>query len=375
MKRVVLLVVPELFLIAAGFSSQAQTPGAPVSTSLRAVELPWPAASRSVRALAVGEDGRVHGAAFGKEPWLFTYDPPHGKLTFSLSLFKHRFEGPPAPYGTLTAFKENRFVVSYRSPPDNSHQGMGGMHVWQSVPPANDDDTGFRSIATGSGSFVALAGDPRRSRYYALTADGAVLCYQIQGKRLELVAALGRTFANYKPGAERKSLPALVLDARGAVYTTGDNGVLLRGSVEGKPRLDSLGPVPAAPGRESAATLTAAVLSRDGLIYGGTSDGYLFTLNPQTDEISKLGKPFRGGRMQGLAISRGKLIGVGGDQAPPQAFILDLKSRAVEKSGALQTADGKTVSEPIGALVADREGNIYLGTTGMQGKLYIWAAR
>ena len=48
---------------------------------------------------------------------------------------------------------------------------------------------------------------------------------------------------------------------------------------------------PAVPGRERWTRVDAFLLDPSGMIYGGTSDGYLFRLDPEKLTVTNLGKP------------------------------------------------------------------------------------
>src|SRR5438067_1738638 len=49
-------------------------------------------------------------------------------------------------------------------------------------------------------------------------------------------------------------------------------------------------------------------------LYGGTSDGYLFRLNPANLTVVNLGKPLNQYRIRGLVLAHnGRLYGIGGD--------------------------------------------------------------
>jgi outer membrane protein assembly factor BamB len=168
----------------------------------------------------------------------------------------------------------------------------------------------------------------------------------------------------------------LVFDHDGNVLTTGKDGALFRYSVASNKLEQLTARLPAVKGREPWASLDAAVLGPDGLIYGGTFDGYIFTFNPKTLEVINLGKPLRQQRLRGLAFSTGRLYGIGGeDDGFCRSFAFDPKTRGFELGGTLRTTDNKVITAPVGAMAADKDGNIYIGTTGRLGNLYVWEAR
>lgn len=170
---------------------------------------------------------------------------------------------------------------------------------------------------------------------------------------------------------------ALVMDNEGNVLTAGKDGTLFRYTTK-TARLEPLkARLPCVKGREPWASLDAAVLHERNVIYGGTFDGYLFALDAWTQSIAVHGKPLRQQRIQGLAVSKGKHYGVGGEpDGMPRVFAFDPQSRTFEIGGLLRFGTGTYdyIMEPIGAMVADREGNIFLGSTGRLGNLFVWEA-
>lgn len=343
-----------------------------ILSPLSEVSLPCPAGSRSVRGLVFGEDGLLHGATFGNDVWLFCYDPKPGKIVSSFTLFKHRPGYRPYANGSLAALAGNKFAVSYLTPVKGHLYGLGGITIWQSTKPT-PSNIGIHFIASASSDFVALAGDLKTSFLYGLAATSSVMRYHVQQENtFDGAQDLGRMWVDGQPNKEREHLPRVLLLDDGAVYTTGKDGFIFRGSSDGKDFMDKVAQAPAEPGREHWASLDAAVLAPDGLIYGGTVDGYVFTFNPKTNAVVNLGKPLREGGIQGLAFSQGKLIGIGGAEDSPQIFAFDPKTRGFELAGSLETADGKIITAAIGAMIADKDGNIYVGTTGKQGGLYVW---
>ncbi|MEO6908300.1 MAG: hypothetical protein ABI210_10455 [Abditibacteriaceae bacterium] len=337
--------------------------------------MPCPPESSNVQGLVFGTDGLLHGASFGKDVWVFTYDPQQERFVSIRNLFEHGRPDGSFFNGSLAATAENKFTVSYLSPVKGHLYGLGGMFIWQSTKPTSSSKDGYHSIASASSDFVALVGDPKSPFLYGLSAESSVIRYKVGKNTFGNAKDLGKTWTNLQPyNAEPKNLPrVLILDAERTLYTTGKDGFIFRGSNEEKTFMDKVARAPFEPGREQFASLDAAVLGPDGLIYGGTFDGYVFTFNPKTNEVINLGKPLRDGGIQGLAFSKGKLIGIGGAENAPQVFAFDLKTRGFELAGALKTADGKIITSEIGAMVADKNGNIYVGTTGKQGGFFVCA--
>ena len=309
--------------------------GAPDMSCLKKVDLPFPPGERSVSQLVVAPDGKVYGTCVvSREEGsrLFRYDPQDGSIDSVARL--------PDP------------LIQ----PDDLLGGAVRAWAWD---------------ASGKGG-------------YSLSKTGVMRLHKADGTEEELGQVSGRIgFGN----PDYQVSEAFFFDAEGSVYTAGGGGVIYRYSPAEK-KLEALGArLPAVKGRGRWASLDAAVSGPDGLVYGGTFDGYLFTFDPKTLEVVNLGKPLRQRRIQGLVFSRGKLYGVGGEaEGMPRAFAFDLKTRGFELGGTLRADTKDTdyptsgimkneqgyIYEPIGAMVADEQGNIYIGATGRLGNLYVW---
>jgi hypothetical protein len=302
---------------------------------LRTIELPFPPGERSVSQLLIAPDGKVYGIAVasqGGKSHVFRYDPQNGALDCVESL------------------------------PDPLIQPEELL----------------------SGALMAWAWDPSGTCAYSLSDTGAMRLHKADGTAENLGQVGDRLPAaniNYRISR------AFFFDADGNVYTAGGGGRLYRYSPVEK-KLEGLGAyLPAVEGRQAWATLDAATVGPDGLIYGGTFEGYLFTFDPRTQELIDLGKPLRQQRIQGLVFIEGMLYGIGGeDEGVPRAFKFDPETRGFHLGGLLRAdqegskypdngimkAEQGYLYERFGAMVADGQGNIYLGTTGRLGNLYIW---
>ncbi|HVF10591.1 MAG TPA: hypothetical protein VNA16_07305 [Abditibacteriaceae bacterium] len=217
--------------------------------------------------------------------------------------------------------------------------------------------------------------DAARKQGYALTSKGHLLSYRADGTTTDLGQVAGtRPFEEKEEGYQLSRM--LLVTPAGDVYTAGDKGALYK-YTPGAATVSKLeAHLPAVVGREPWASLDAAVIGPDGLIYGGTFDGYLFTFNPQTGAVTNLGKPFRAQRIASLAFRRGVLHGIGGDDdAMPRVFSFDPATRGFTLGAIFTLGLPERVLnyyEPVGACAADAAGNIYVSTLGRMGNLYLW---
>jgi hypothetical protein len=288
-----------------------------VMAPLKVIELSLPPGERSVVELIVTPEGTIRGRTEGRKPHSFEYDPGSGEV---------------------------------RTAP-RALPAVGNAAAWLREPTA---EVSF--VLTGDGT-LTKAELPGRAKWLDLGKVAGVRPKEKEGFQLS---------------------KALVRDADGIVYTAGKDGLLYR-YVPGSNQVEQLAVrLPAVVGREPWASLDAAVLGPDGLIYGGTFDGYIFTFHPKTLEVINQGKPLRQQRIQGFAFSKGRLYGVGGEpDGLPRAFAFDPQSKSFQLGGLLRFGAGTYdfIMEPVGAMVADPDGTIYLGSTGRLGNVFVWQPR
>jgi hypothetical protein len=272
--------------------------------------------------------------------------------------------------------------------------GEDGRIAYLRVEPAADGDKAVKVEALPDGAVEPLEIADRESGFawapdpttaYSLSPAGKLLRHTGRGaaRRTEELGQVSGT----RPFEDGQDTPAkgyqrsraMFFDTAGNLYTAGKDGFLFRydpatGKLE---RLEAR--LPAVRGREPWASLDAAVTSPDGLVYGGTFDGYLFTLNLQTMQVINLGKPLRQARIPGLLLHGGKVYGIGGDEEGlPRLFLYDPATRGFTLGGTVQLAPLPGFGARLlyafttPAVIADAQGRVYLATTGRLGKLYRW---
>jgi len=121
-------------------------------------------------------------------------------------------------------------------------------------------------------------------------------------------------------------------------------------------------------------------LDPSGLIFGGTSDGYLFRFDPEHMTVSNLGKPLLEYHISGLArASNRKLYGVGGDEDDmARLFSYDPQSASYQILGF-----GDVNRRPyytwqayvIQAMAVGLDDTIYIGESERISKLYLFYPR
>jgi hypothetical protein len=118
--------------------------------------------------------------------------------------------------------------------------------------------------------------------------------------------------------------------------------------------------IPAAKGRQYEAQWQSLTLN-NGMIYGGSSDGYLFSLNPETDEIINLGKPLHSMGMPAMVTGAdGAIYGAGGRGESPTHIFRYHPKKGFKDLGALYDV-GLWSTFSVGCMTASPDGSIYIG--------------
>lgn len=156
---------------------------------------------------------------------------------------------------------------------------------------------------------------------------------------------------------------AMAVDNYGAVWTSGELGFLYR-YAKGKLEKTALR-LPAEKGREFLNIVECFTKDKSGVIYGGTSDGYLFRLDASA--VVNLGRP--GGRIRALALQKdGSLLGVAGEQ------LFAYRNGAYELLGRLEyrTPDRQRwMAYDIDSMAIAGDGAAYFGESTFRAHLFL----
>jgi streptogramin lyase len=332
-----------------------------------------PDGESGVTSLSVAPNGDIYGATSGTRSHLFVMNPAHGyvfpigvipnatSVTHSVVVSEegHVFIGT-TPEGHLLEYKPGDF--------DNQKIEIGKALI------VTD-----RGAPIPGESIFALAVDRKANRIYGLTSPNAhVFSYGIATHTfLELgVVAKSAPLAE-KSEHEKMMSRMLAVDGQGNVFATGEDGYFYE--VDGKEQSLQKLPIraPAVPGREAYTRADAFLVDKSGAIYGGTSDGYLFRLNPETLKVTNLGKPLNQYRIAGLAQgANGKLYGVGGDESEmARLFSYDPTDGSYDLLGFIDVNRRPYFTWQAyvtGDIVSDSRGTVFLGENERISKLYLF---
>lgn len=337
-----------------------------------------PAGESAVTALAAAPGGQIYGATTGKRSHLFVLDPRHGYVQ-PLGYLKD----VTAVHGALAATPNGDIYIGAGAGP------AAGGRLFRFTPPPNEDAQPIRidaacdvkdlGAAVEGENIYALTADAHGAAIYGITyPSGHFFSYDIAQAKFSVH---GRIAEHRIPGEKFETDlllgSALIVDRNGFVFTSGEGGALKRFDPTAK-RLETLVlTVPTAPGREPYNRVDAWTMDAAGILYGGSSDGYLFRLDPENLRVENLGKPLNQYRIRGLVCARnGKLYGVGGDDDEmARLFSYDPARGAYEVLGFIDVNRRPYYSwhaYNIGAMVLGGDGTVYLGESERKSRLYLY---
>ena len=354
-----------------------------------------PPGESAITSLVVGSDGNLYGGTSGKRAHLFVLDPkwghvfPLGHLPGQESIFHSMAAAPDGSIYIGTSLLNQGRIDERGKDVLLRYKGYAGGHIFRFEPAK--ELQGRKRMATP---------DPSRSLPFAADLGVPVVGESVVSLIYGNGALYGMTFPSghffvMDPATGKavdkgpvcggplneepfRSIPrALVLDAKGRVWGTGDYGALFDYS----PGTGTLTQhrdrrIPAEMGREYKAIVDALVLNRDGTIYGGTSDGFIFRFDPEAMTIQNLGKPIWQQRIRGLAFSQdGDLWGVGGEPGgSARVFVYRTRTGSFESGGMLhvnRTPYYAWLAYEAESMIAGPDGTLFIGETGRLAHLYL----
>jgi len=371
-----------------------------------------PANSSAITSLLTSASGKIYGGTSGDEAYLVVYDPSINKVRHLGKLkgqegIHHALvqDGDGAVYiGTgLNMFRP--VELTKKIPPGRDsvsdalwsdvkkrYQGYAGGHLYRYDPRTGDSQVLMPEDAcpvedlggpAPGNSVYALAIDPRAHVLYGVSyPDGHLFEYDIGQKRFRDLGELDRRIIFHGPERDWRSLPrALIVDGSGKVYTSGDDGFLVcYDREEGKIRSTGLRipgeyyPVQAYVGHP---VVEYFATDKTGLIYGGTSDGYLFSFDPSARKLVNLGKPRVSRRLRALTVGRnGRVYLVAGERFEPcRLFSFDPQGGGFRDLGVMAVDRSPYYSwrgYQFDSMTTGSDGTIYIGESERRSHLLLY---
>lgn len=327
----------------------------------------------AVRSLVMAPNGALYGATSGKRSHLFVMFPAHGYVQ-PLCFLK----GVSTVHRSLVVSKSGDVYIGagdkdgrlYRYSTQNDERKPNRVDTACEV-------TDLGGPAPGEGIY-SLAIWPEFNVLFGLTSPGGqFFSFDIRSSKFTVHGKVaerripGEKFEDY-----RNIGRAMVVDNEGRVFASGENGAIYRFyPASGLEKLAVTAPT--VRGREPYNGVDAWAKDPCGMLYGGTSDGYLFRLDPRTQAIENLGKPLNQYRIRGLVFSRnGKLYGAGGaDDEMARLFSYDPRTGAYEMLGMIDVNRRPFYSWQayvVDSMAIGADDTVYIGQAERKSKLYLY---
>jgi outer membrane protein assembly factor BamB len=332
-----------------------------------------PDGESGITSLTVAPNGYLYGATSGNHVHLFVLIPRHGYVQ---------------PLGVIPGATSVTHAVAVSASGDVYIGTSPDGHLLKYTPHDEYDQPiqiGRALPVSDLGqpipgeSIFTLTIDRNANAIYGLTSPNTHFFeYSIaSGKFTDLGVVAKNIPEGEKFEKDKMMSRMLVVDQDGNVFASGENGDFFRFDPKTQ-KLEKL-PIhaPAVPGRESWTRVDAFLLDPSGVIYGGTSDGYLFRLDPEKLSVTNLGKPLNQYWIDGLVRGPGgKLYGVGGDKEEmARLFSYDPSTGAYDVLGFVDVNRRPYYTWQayvIGAMACGRDGTVYIGENERISKLYLF---
>ncbi|MGC2160310.1 MAG: hypothetical protein WA634_00245 [Silvibacterium sp.] len=332
-----------------------------------------PDGESGITSLTVAPNGYLYGATSGSRAHLFVLIPRHGYIQ---------------PLGAIPGATSVANALAVSASGDLYIGTSPDGHILKYAPHDEDNQPiqiGKPLSVTDMGqpvpgeSISTLTIDRSANAIYGLTVPNAHFFeYSIASAKFTDFGVVATTIPQGEKFQRDKMMSRmLAVDQQGNVFATGENGSFFKFDPKTQKLEKLLIQAPAVPGREPWTRVDAFLLDPSGVIYGGTSDGYLFRLDPEKLTVTNLGKPLNQYRIDGLVRApSGRLYGVGGDKDEmARLFSFDPSTSVYDVLGFVDVNRRPYYTWQayvIGAMASDRDGTIYIGEDERISKLYLF---
>lgn len=374
-----------------------------------------PVNSSAITSLITSGDGIVYGGTSGEDAYFLIFDPAINKVRH---LGKMPHQAGTGIYHSLVEDKDkNIYIGTGKNMFEDvslSKWGEGdeklditlwkdikkhfndypGGHLYRYNPAANNehvklvnDDCEVEDlgIPLAHNSIYALMISPKGDEIYGLTyPDGHFFIYNIALNKFDDLGEIDTHKVYHGPERQWRTLPrALVCDNSGRVFTTSTNGMLKYYDPKTKKLISTNIEVPGdyyyLQAYKDYTSVEYFAKDAKGLIYGGTTDGYLFSLDPDRMHLDNLGKVRASRRLRCLSVGAdGKVYLMAGERSttrPCQFYSYNPQTGGFETLGLL-IADRSPYyywrGQQFDCMTAGLDGTIYLGESERESHLFLY---
>ena len=372
-----------------------------------------PVNSSAITSLITAREGIIYGGTSGDEAFLFLFDPTinkvrhlgkisgHSGIHHSLvedkngNIFigtgKNMFEDV-----TLSKWGEgdDRFDVTLWKDIKRHYKGYQGGHLYCYRPAKSNENVKLADmdseiedlgIPLANNSIYALTINPKGDEIYGLTyPDGHFFIYNITLDKFTDLGEIDPQKVYHGPERQWRTLSrALICDDSGRVFMSGNKGMLKYYDPNTGKLVNTDIEVPGdyyyMQFYQDYTAVEYFSKDSDGLIYGGTTDGYLFSFNPKKMQLNNFGKVRGSRRLRCLAVGKdGKIYLMAGELSttrPCQFYSYNPSSGHFENLGLL-IADRSPYyyrrGQQFDCMTTGLDGTIYLGESERKSHLWLY---
>lgn len=371
-----------------------------------------PANSTAITSLMTSRSGLIYGCTSGESSYLFVFDPIKNKAKhlgiipghtgvhhalvedkqgyIYIGTGKNPFEEVPlSEYGE----RDEKLDATLWKDIKKHFSAYNGGHVYRYDPKYNDtvklphqhaalQDLG---LAVPNNSIYALTIDSSRDVIYGLSyPDGHFFVYSITGNQFRDLGEIDSVKVYHGPERHWRTLPrALICDDSGRVFTSSTKGKLVFYDPVKKQLVKTSIEIPGdyyyIQFFEDYTSVEYFAKAAKGLIYGGTTDGYLFSFDPVRMILKNLGKVRASRRLRCLSIGKnGKVYLIAGEISPSrpcQMYAYDPASSNFESMGMIIVDRSPYYykrGQQFDSMTTGVDGTIYLGESERKSGLFIY---
>jgi len=372
-----------------------------------------PVNSRAITSLITARNGLIYGGTSGDDAYFFLFDPAinkarhlgkipgHGGIHHSLvedkngniyiGTGKNMFEDVP-----LSKWGEgdDKFDVTLWKDIKRHFSDYQGGHLFCYRPAESNEKVKLvdmeseiedLGIPLANNSIYALTINPEGDEIYGLTyPDGHFFIYNIPLEQFTDLGEIDSQKVYHGPERQWRTLSrALTCDDSGKVYMSGNKGMLTYYDPETEKLVDTDIEVPGdyyyLQFYQDYTAIEYFAKDSNGLIYGGTTDGYMFSFDPQKKQLNNLGKVRASRRLRCLTVGKdGNVYLMAGERSttrPCQFYLYDPHLNRFETLGLL-IADRSPYyywrGQQFDCMTTGLDGTIYFGESERKSHLFLY---
>jgi len=372
-----------------------------------------PVNSSAVTSLLTAGNGLIYGGTSGEEAFLFLFDPAINKVRHLGKIPGHSgihhslvedkdgniyFGTGLNMFGEISMSKwgEGTDMLDQTLWKDikKHYSKYPGGHLYCYRPaksnenvklpdmPCEAEDLG---MPLANNSIYALTINQKAGVIYGLKyPDGHFFLYNISLKKFTDIVEIDPKKVYHGPERQWRTLSrALVCDDSGKVYMSGTQGMLKYYDPESGKLVNTSVEIPGdyyyMQFYQDYTAVEYFAKDPEGMIYGGTSDGYLFSLDPGKMELKNLGKVRESRRLRCLTIGKnGKIYLMAGEISttrPCQFYSYDPKAASFETLGLLIVDRSPYYywrGQQFDCMTTGADGTIFLGESERKSHLFLY---